>query len=113
MHFTETVEQSKALDRLHGFHIVIAASGMCEAGRIRHRLKNWIWRDEATVLFVGYQAEGTLGRILQDGARTVRIQGEAFAKASDILVRHGDEGDTFEVRRRLGPAYRAAVAGLR
>ena len=49
LHFTETREQSMALDRLHGFHIVIAASGMCDAGRIRHRLKNWIWRDEATV----------------------------------------------------------------
>jgi metallo-beta-lactamase family protein len=76
--FTETVEQSKALDRVDGFHIVIAASGMCEAGRIRHRLKNWIWRDEATVLLVGFQAQGTLGRILQDGANAVRIQGEEF-----------------------------------
>jgi metallo-beta-lactamase family protein len=76
--FTESVEQSKALDRLHEFHIVIAASGMCEAGRIRHRLKNWIWRDEATVLLVGFQAQGTLGRILRDGATAVRIQGEEF-----------------------------------
>src|SRR5690606_13344642 len=76
--FTETVEQSKALDRLRYFHIVIAASGMCEAGRIRYRLKNWLWRDEATVLLVGYQAQGTLGRILQDGAAAVRIQGEEF-----------------------------------
>jgi metallo-beta-lactamase family protein len=78
VHFTETVEQSKALDRLREFHIVIAASGMCEAGRIRHRLKNWLWRDEATVLLVGFQAQGTLGRILQDGAVAVRIQGEEF-----------------------------------
>lgn len=78
IHFTETVEQSKALDLLREFHIVIAASGMCEAGRIRHRLKNWIWRDEATILLVGYQAQGTLGRIIQDGATTVRIQGDEF-----------------------------------
>ena len=78
VHFTETVEQSKALDRLRGFHIVIAASGMCEAGRIRFRLKNWLWRDEATILFVGFQAQGTLGRILQDGAAAVKIQGEEF-----------------------------------
>ncbi|TBY06897.1 MBL fold metallo-hydrolase [Rhizobium laguerreae] len=74
--FTETAEQSKALDLVRGFQIVIAASGMCEAGRIRHRLKNWLWRRECTVLFVGFQAAGTLGRILQEGATDVRIQGE-------------------------------------
>ncbi|WP_102867032.1 MBL fold metallo-hydrolase [Pseudovibrio exalbescens] len=82
--FTETVEQSKALDHMHGFHIVISASGMCEAGRIRHRLKNWLWRDEGTVLLVGYQASGTLGRILEDGANTVRIQGQEIAVRAHI-----------------------------
>ena len=95
LHFTETVEQSKALDRMRGFHIVIAASGMCEAGRIRHRLKNWIWRDEATVLLVGFQAVGTLGRILQDGARRVRIQGREYAvrariRSIDLYSGHAD-----------------------
>lgn len=95
LHFTETVEQSKALDRMRGFHIVIAASGMCEAGRIRHRLKNWIWRDEATVLLVGFQAIGTLGRILQDGASHVRIQGREYAvrariRSIDLYSGHAD-----------------------
>lgn len=105
--FTETVEQSKALDRVRGFHIVIAASGMCEAGRIRHRLKNWLWRDEATVLMVGYQAEGTLGRILLDGAGVVRIQGEevkvrARIRAIDVYSGHADGPELAEwVRERL------------
>lgn len=84
--FTETAEQSKALDLVKGFHIIIAASGMCEAGRIRHRLKNWLWREECTVLFVGFQAAGTLGRILQDGAPTVRIQGEEIRVSAKIAT---------------------------
>ncbi|HSL79159.1 MAG TPA: MBL fold metallo-hydrolase [Pseudolabrys sp.] len=93
--FTESVEESKALDRLREFHIVIAASGMCDAGRIRHRLKNWLWRNEATVLLVGYQAQGTLGRILQDGAAAVRIQGEEFKvhariRSIDLYSGHAD-----------------------
>ena len=95
LHFTETREQSIALDRVQGFHIVIAASGMCDAGRIRHRLKNWLWRDEAAVLFTGFQAVGTLGRILQDGAKSVRIQGEEFAvrariRSLDLYSGHAD-----------------------
>ncbi|NBJ13102.1 MBL fold metallo-hydrolase [Microvirga arsenatis] len=93
--FTETVEQSKAIDRIHSFHIIVAASGMCEAGRIRHHLKAWLWRDEATVLFVGFQAQGTLGRILQDGASKVRIQGEeikvrARMRTLDLYSGHAD-----------------------
>ncbi|MFM2278731.1 MAG: hypothetical protein RLZZ444_962, partial [Pseudomonadota bacterium] len=82
--FTESVEQSKAIDFMKGFHIVIAASGMCEAGRIRHRLKNWLWREEGTVLLVGYQAQGTLGRILEQGAETVRIQGDEITVRAPI-----------------------------
>lgn len=74
--FTETVEQSKAISRLSGFFIVIAASGMCDAGRIRHHLKANLWRRNATIMMAGYQAQGSLGRILVDGALRVRIQGE-------------------------------------
>ncbi|MCA3509168.1 MAG: MBL fold metallo-hydrolase [Rhodobacter sp.] len=107
LHFTETREQSMALDRLRGFHIVIAASGMCDAGRIRHRLRNWIWRDTATVLFTGYQAEGTLGRILQNGARSIRIQGEEFVvrariRSLDLYSGHADGPELAEwIKARL------------
>jgi len=76
LRFTETVEQSKAINRLSGFFVVIAASGMCDAGRIRHHLKANLWRRNATVMMAGYQAQGSLGRILLDGAQRVRIQGE-------------------------------------
>jgi metallo-beta-lactamase family protein len=105
--FTETVEQSMALDNQHGFHIVIAASGMCEAGRIRHRLKNWLWREEGTVLLVGYQAAGTLGRILEEGADTVRIQGDAIRvrariRKLDLYSGHADGPELAAwVRHRL------------
>ncbi|NRP89310.1 Ribonuclease [Ensifer adhaerens] len=96
--FTETAEQSKAIDFIRGFHIIIAASGMCEAGRIRHRLKNWLWRDEGTVLLVGFQAAGTLGRILEEGARTVKIQGEeiivrATVRSLDAYSGHADASE--------------------
>lgn len=78
---TESVEESKGLARFKGFHIIVAASGMCEAGRIRHHLKNHLWDQSTTVLLAGYQAEGTLGRILQEGAKNVTIMGD------DIVVK--------------------------
>lgn len=96
--FTETVEQSKAIDRLTGFFVVIAASGMCDAGRIRHHLKANLWRRNATVMLAGFQAQGTLGRILLDGAPKVRIQGEEIevkARISlfDLYSGHADASE--------------------
>jgi metallo-beta-lactamase family protein len=84
LRFTETVAESKAIEHLAGFHIVIAASGMCEAGRIRHHLKNWLWNRKATVLLTGFQARGTLGRFLADGLKAVRIQGEEIRVGARI-----------------------------
>lgn len=84
--FTETVDESKSIMRLSGFHIIIAASGMCDAGRIRHHLKHWLWNAHATVLLAGYQANGTLGRFLQNGAKAVRIQGDEIKVAARIRM---------------------------
>lgn len=84
LRFTETADESKAIAKLSGFHVIIAASGMCEAGRIRHHLKRWLWHRDATVLLVGFQAQGTLGRFLEEGAAAVRIQGEEIKVAARI-----------------------------
>jgi metallo-beta-lactamase family protein len=105
--FTESVEASKAIDRLRGFHIIISASGMCEAGRIRHHLKAWLWKRSATILFVGYQAQGTLGRILQEGAERVRIMGEevqvrARIRTLDLYSGHADGTELTDwVKKRM------------
>jgi metallo-beta-lactamase family protein len=76
--FTRSSEQSKAINRVRGTAIIIAGSGMCTGGRIKHHLAQHISRKESTVLFVGYQAEGTLGREILDGAERVRILGSEY-----------------------------------
>ena len=81
---TESVEDSKSLARFSGFRIIVAASGMCDAGRIRHHLKNHLWQASTTVLLAGFQAQGSLGRILQDGAKSVTIMGEEISVKASI-----------------------------
>ncbi len=89
---SESVEDSKAIGRLGGFHVVLSASGMCDAGRIRHHLKNHLYRRNATVLMVGYQANGTLGRVLMNGAKKVRIHGEEVNVEASIEHINGYSG---------------------
>jgi metallo-beta-lactamase family protein len=133
--FMRSAAQSDTLERLRGWHIVMAASGMCDAGRVRKHLKRLLWRRDATVLLSGYQASGTLGRILQSGAAQVSIQGEpiqvrARIRSLDCYSAHADAtglvawakartpvaGEVFilhgEPSARTGLRERLAAAGL-
>ncbi len=82
--FTKTCEESKALNSLDKPAIIISASGMADAGRILHHLKHNLWRPDSSILFVGYQARGSMGRRLIEGAQTVKIMGEKICVKAQI-----------------------------
>ena len=131
--FLRKPADSDTLERLSGWHLILAASGMLDAGRVRKHLKRLLWRRQATVLISGYQAVGTLGRVLQEGARQVSIQGEpiqvrarirsvdaysghadasgltAWAKArapvaGEVFLLHGEPRARAELKQRLAAA---------
>jgi len=89
LEFVEDVEESKALDRVTGGAVIISASGMCEAGRIKYHLRANLARRESTILITGFQAAGTFGRRLVDGAKRVRLLGEDIPVRADLYTLGG------------------------
>jgi metallo-beta-lactamase family protein len=101
LHFVQSAQESMALNKIKSGIIVIAGSGMCEGGRIRHHLKHNLWRSECSVIFVGFQGKGTLGRKIVDGEKTVHILGEEISvKASIYTINgfsaHADQAELIE-----------------
>ena len=90
--FTRTVDESKALNASNESSIILSASGMCEVGRIKHHLKHHIWNPNSTILFVGYQAPGTLGRKIVDGEKKIKIFGEEISVYARIEYIEGYSG---------------------
>jgi|LGOV01.1.fsa_nt_gb metallo-beta-lactamase family protein len=92
LHFTQTTDESKALNMSTEPKVIISASGMCNAGRIRHHLKHNLWKKNSSIVFVGYQGEGTLGRLIKEGEKEIRLFGEDIYVQANIESVEGFSG---------------------
>lgn len=118
LRFTKSVDESMALNRVKAGAIIVSASGMCDAGRIKHHLRQHLGRKESAIVIIGYQAEGTLGRQLVDGAKRVRLFGEEHKVRASIhtiggLSAHADRDALLAWLRRFqkAPARTFVVHG--
>lgn len=89
LRFTRQVAESKAINRIRGGAVIMAGSGMCTGGRVRHHIKHNIWRSECSIIFVGFAAEGTLARQIVDGTKRIRISGEEIEVKAQIHTING------------------------
>jgi len=107
LHFTRQTEDSIAINRISGGAIIIAGSGMCTGGRVRHHLKHHLWRRDSSIVFVGFAAIGTLGRSLIDGAKKVNIFGETISVNAKIhtingFSAHADQAELLNWHKQTG-----------
>jgi metallo-beta-lactamase family protein len=101
IYFTTTVEESQKLNKIKSGAIIIAGSGMCDGGRIRHHFKHNLWRPECSIIFTGFQVRGTLGRLIVDGIKKVRVLGEEIAVRAKVYTiggfsAHADQKELLE-----------------
>lgn len=116
LHFTRETADSMAINRIVGGAVIMAGSGMCTGGRVRHHLKHNLWREDSSVVFVGFAAEGTLARHIIDGAKSVRILGEDIAVKARIhtingFSAHADRDELLAWHGRIKPGRTFLVHG--
>jgi len=111
LHFTRETSESMALNRLRSGAVILAGSGMCTGGRVRHHLKHNLWREESSVVFVGFAARGTLARRIIDGAEQVRIFGEEIPVRASVhtingFSAHADQAELLAWHKQIDGAER-------